>query len=411
MAATLVDPLQGQSLSAPLPPGILTRLFSLEKVTAVLESRGRSSRRQRDLPAQVMVYYVVALGFYMQVAYREVLRCLWEELRSVRCRRTPWRVAVESAITEARKRLGWEVLQELYEHLVSPLATPRTRGAWYRRWRVVSMDGSTLDVRDTPGNERAFGRPKASRGRSAFPPIRLVALLENGTHLLFRAALGAYRTSELTLAQELLCWRGPGMLCLADRGYYSYALWKRAMARGAALLWRVKKDIRLPCGKRLSDGSYLSRVFPPGDRQHNPEEGILVRVIEYTVQAAGKRPTHYRLITTILDPQEAPAQELAQLYHERWEIESSVRELKTYLRGANVVLRSKRPDLVRQELYGLLLAHSAARILMHQAALQADVDPDQLSFTHTIRVLRRRLPAWHSFSPRADARVATAGAA
>ena len=411
MATVLVDPLQGKSLSAPLQPGIVTRLFPVEKVTPVLESVGRNSRRQRDLPAQVMVYYVVAMAFYMHAAYREVLRCIWEEIRAVRRGREPWRVAVESAITQARQRLGWEAMRELYHALVSPLAVRQTRGAWYRSWRVMTLDGSTLDVSDTPENDRAFGRPKASRGRSAFPQIRLVALLENGTHLLFRAVMGGYRAAETKLAEALLCWLTPEMLCLADRGFYSYALWRQALGTGCALLWRVKKDIRLPCLKRLCDGSYLSRVYPAGDRRRDPEEGILVRVIEYTVKAAGRRETRYRLVTSILDPEQAPAEELAALYHERWEVETTVRELKTYLRGANVVLRSKLPDLVRQEFYGLLLAHAAARALMHEAALQADLDPDRLSFTHTVRVLRRRLPAAHAFSPGGAAHGAAAGAA
>lgn len=408
MAAALVDPLRGQSLSEPLPPGVLTRIFPLEKVKAVLQATGTSSCRQRDLPAQLMIYYVMAMAFFTKLNYRQVLRCIWEEVRTVRCRVAPWRVAQASALTAARQRLGWEALKELYHALVGPIAVEPTRGAWYRRWRVVSIDGSTMDVSDTPENERAFGRQRASRGQSAFPQIRLVALLENGTHLLFRAALGAYGTSEITLAQELLCWLERGMLCLADRGYYGYSLWKEARATGAALLWRVKKDIRLPCVKRLRDGSYWSWIYPPGDRRRDPANGILVRVIEYSVQAAGKHKNRYRLITTILEPEEAPAQELAALYHDRWEIESTVRELKTYLRGANVVLRSKRPDLVRQEVYGLLLAHSAARILMHEAALQGDVDPDQLSFTHTIRVLQRTLPAGNAFSPSGDITAARA---
>lgn len=411
MATGLVDPLQGESLSTPLPPGILTRIFPPEKVVSVLEATGRSSQRQRDLPAQLMVYYVVALAFYMPTAYREVLRCIWEEVRAVRQGREPWKVAVASALTAARKRLGWEAMRELYHQLVSPVAVPATRGAWYRDWRVVTLDGSTLDVADTPENEAAFGRPKAARGRSAFPQIRLVGLLENGTHLLFRAVLGGYRAAEVQLTQELLPSLRAGMLCLADRGFYSFALWQQALATGSHLLWRVKKDIRLPGGKRLSDGSYLSRVYPADSRHRDPEGGILIRVIEYWAKAPGRRASRCRLVTSLLDPEQAPAEELARLYHERWEIETSVRELKTYLRGAKVVLRSRRPDLVRQEFYGLLLAHSAARILMHEAALQADIDPDRLSFTHTLRVLRRRLPTVRAFFPCTHKRLAAASAA
>lgn len=396
MALPLTDPLKGTSLNEPFPLSLLSRVFPLEKVRAVLQATGRSSVRERDLPAHLVVYYVIGLAFFLPLCCREVLRCMWQELQAVRGRREPRRVATKSSITDARKRLGWEAVKRLYEELVQPIAVAATQGAWYRNWRLVTIDGSTLDVADSPENEQAFGRPKASRGRSAFPQIRWVSLLENGTHVLFGAVLDRYRTAETTLARELLRWLNPSMLCLADRNFYSFLLWTQAVATGAQLLWRIKKDLGLPCCERLPDGSYLSRIYPSGTKCRDPQQGVVVRVIPYQLR---RGRTRYRLLTTLLDPQQAPALELAALYHERWEVETTIRELKTYLRGANRVLRSQRPELVRQEFYGMLLAHFAVRGFMHEAALGSGQDPDRLSFTHTVCVLRRRLPSWAAIPP------------
>lgn len=282
---------------------------------------------------------------------------------------------------------------------MQPVAEKRTRGAWYRQWHLVSLDGSTLDVADTPENERAFGRPPASRGRSAYPQLRFVALVENGTHVLFGSQMGAYRVGEITLTKEVVRRLRPGMLCMADRLFFGFALWNRSRSTGADLLWRIKKNLQLPCEQRLADGSYLSRIYrSQKDRRHH-RKGVVVRVIDYRLEGmAGAEPI-YRLVTTILDPHQAPAPELAALYHERWEIETTLDEFKTHLRGAQIVLRSKTAELVRQEFYGFLLAHFAIRGLMHEAALKANEDPDRLSFLHAVRVVRRKLPLFVAIPP------------
>jgi len=272
------------------------------------------------------------------------------------------------------------------------VAGPATQGAWYRGWRLMSLDGSTLDVADTADNAKAFGRPGASRGTAAYPQLRFVSLVENGTHVLWGSQVGGYRDSETALARQVVGTLGAGMLCLADRLFFSAALWQQARATGADLLWRVKKTLRLPCRQRLVDGSYLSVVYPSErDRRHDTN-GIGVRVIEYTLAGVADAEDRYRVVTSIRDPDRAPAGELAALYHERWEIETALDELKTHLRGARIVLRSKTPDLVRQECYGLLLAHFAIRGLMHEAAVKVGIDPDALSFVHAVRVIRRHLP-------------------
>jgi hypothetical protein len=352
-----------------------------------------------------MVYYAIALALYMGSSTRGVLRCLLEGLRWL------WgaeavKVAGKSGISQARSRLGEVPLRRLYDEVVRPIATRATKGAWYRRWRLVSLDGSCLDVADTEANRAEVGVPGASRGESAFPQLRFVALVENGTHVLFGARLGPYAEGETTLAHEVLTALRPGMLCLADRQFFGHALWLTATATGATLLWRVKRNLRLPREAVLADGSYLTTFYPSDKDRRHRQGGVRVRVVEYRLEGLAEVEPLYRLVTTILDPAKAPAAELAALYHERWEIEGALAELKTQLRGAQVVLRSKTPELVRQEFWGLLLAHFAVRGLMHEAALKADEDPDRLSFSHAVRVVRRKVPLFPALSPAGQAHPA-----
>ncbi len=402
MARTVARLGEGTRVTDYISLGVVAKTFPLEQVQGILRETGRESIRQRQLPAHVVFYYVIALALFSQVSYGEVLRCLVEGLgwlgdsSAQRIRRTG-----RSAISMARARLGAEPLRRMVERATGPIAGRETRGAWYRDWRLVSIDGTTLDLADTVANEEAFGRPGASRGKSAFPQLRMVSLIENGTHVLFGTRWGRYRESENRLAVSVLKHLEAGMLCLADRGFFGYAQWKRAASMGADLLWRVKKNAILPCDRRLADGSYLSRIYASTkDRRHN-RGALIVRVVEYTLEGVEDGEPLYRLITTVLDDQKAPAEDLAALYHDRWEIETAFDEFKTHLRGRQAVLRSKTPELVEQELYGFLLAHFAIRGLMHEAALKADLDPDRLSFLHTVRVVRRKLPVFAAIPPSA----------
>jgi hypothetical protein len=385
--------------------GVVAKTFPLDKVRAALVATGKQSVRQRELPAHVVVYYAIALALYMQSSYREVLRCLLEGIQWLLEPSAGIHVAGNSGISQARTRLGWEPLRQLHDEVVKPIAVAATKGAWYRDWRLVSIDGSTLDVADEKGNNEAFGRPGASRGESAYPQIRFVSLVENGTHVLFGSQMADYATSESALAKAVLPSLRKGMLCLADRGFFGFEMWKQAAATEADLLWRVRKNILLPCEKRLPDGSYLSRIYPSQQDQRRGRNGVVARVIEYRLEGVEGTEPLYRLTTTILDHERSPATELAALYHERWEIETAFDELKTHLRGANIVLRSKTPDLVRQEFYGLLMAHFAVRGLMHEAALNADEDPDRLSFLHAVRVVRRKMAAFGAIPPLGPQRV------
>ena len=399
MARTIAELPQGTRITDYLSLGVLATTFPLSQVQAVLAAQKKTSRRQRELPAQVVVYYVIALALFMQVSYREVLRCLLEGWAWLQGPRPGVKIAGKSGISQARTRLGWGVLRQLHDEVVKPLAGKNTPGAWYRRWRLVSLDGSTLEVADEKENVQAFGRPAASRGASAYPQIRFVALVENGTHVLFGSRLGGCTTGEITLAPEVLAALQQGMLCLADRNFFGFRLWNQARARGADLLWRIQKNRRLPAEKHLPEGSYLSRIYPSERDRRHQTNGVVVRVIDYRLEGVADAEPLYRLVTTILDPSAAPTEELAALYHERWEIEGALDELKTHLRGAQFILRSKTPDLVRQEFYGLLLAHFAIRGLMHEAALKVEEDPDRLSFLHAVRVVRRKLPLYGAVPP------------
>ena len=399
MSRTVASLPAGSRITDYISLGVIAKTFPLEKIRASLAATGKESVRQRDLPAHVVLYYVIALALYMQSSYREVLRCLLEGIQWLVEPAAGINVAGNSGISQARTRLGWEPVRQLHDEVVRPIAVAATKGAWYRAWRLISVDGSTLDVADEKGNNEAFGRPGASRGESAYPKIRFVSLVENGTHVLFGSRMADYATSEVALAKTVLPSLVKGMLCLADRGFFGFEMWKQAAATGADLLWRVRKNIHLPCEKRLPDGSYLSRIYPSQQDQRRGRNGIVVRVIEYRLEGVEGAEPLYRLATTILDHELAPAAELAALYHERWEIETAFDELKTHLRGAHIVLRSKTPDLVRQEFYGLLMAHFAVRGLMHEAALRADKDPDRLSFLHAVRVVRRKMAAFGAIPP------------
>jgi len=381
--------------------GVIARAFPPDRVQQVLAETGKASERERDLPAHVMVYYAIAMALYMGSSTREVLRCLLEGLRWLWGRHAV-KVAGRSGISQARSRLGEMPLRRLYEQVVQPVATRATKGAWYRTWRLASLDGSSLDVADTAENGIAFGYLGASRGASAFPQLRFVTLVENGTHVLFGARLGGCADGETTLAHGVLPAFRPGMLCLADRYFFGYALWQAAAATGADLLWRVRSNLRLPRGgaggRVLSVRGLPERERPAARDQWHPSARGRVSARGRGRRRATVSADHH----TILDPAQAPAADLAALYHERWEIEGALAELKTQLRRAQVVLRSKTADLVRQEFWGLLLAHFAVRGLMHEAALWADEDPDRLSFLHAVRVVRRKLPLFAASPPSAQ---------
>jgi len=404
-----VRPPDDERLSDRIAIGVLTATFPPELVDRVVDQTGRRERRQRLLPARVVVYFTLAMCVFSQVGYEEVARLLTHGLAWAKSWRGAWQVPTTGSLTRARARLGPEPLQALFTQTAGPLATQAAPGAWYRGWRLVAVDGTTFDVADTPANQAAFGRPKTHRGeQTAFPQVRVVGLAECGTHALLDATMGPLAQGETTLAAGLLgagTRLQAGMLLLADRPVTGAELWRQAAATGAALLWRTKPNAVLPVLETFGDGSYLSQVTAATDRRRGLAPTV-VRVVEYRLDDPGRPKANgqvYRLLTTILDPERAPAAELAARYHQRWEVEGLLDELKTHQRGPKVVLRSKSPEMVAQEVWAMLLVHRAVRTLMHQAALDSPdgkaLDPDRLSFTRALRVIRRQVTGQAAFPP------------
>jgi hypothetical protein len=394
-----VKPRTDQRLSDHVSIGVLTRTYPPSLIDGVLAECGRTEKRQRLLPARVMVYYAMALALFSEGSYEEVMRSLVEGLDWSSGWRRPWRVPSQVAITKARARLGAEPVRALYEQVARPLGRAESRGAFLGDLRLMAIDGTTLDVADTPPNEGEFGRPGSGRGegRAAYPQLRVVGLAECGTHAIIDVALGPVKRGEGALAAKL--WRslGPGMLLLADRGFWDFKAFQAAKASGAELLWRVRKNLILPVDEVLADGSWRSRIYDSADRRR--AEPVEVRVVEYELADSALGGERYRLATTVLDPDLASADELAAAYPQRWEFESALDELKTHQRGPRLVLRSKTPEGVYQEVYGHLLVHYAIRALMHEVALDAELDSDRLSFTRALRVVRRSARDGPGFSP------------
>ena len=345
-----------------------------------------------------MAYFSIGMALHSEGSYDDVLALLSDGLAWT-SGDEPIALPSKSAIFQARSRLGSEPLQKLFSRVATPLATAVTPGAWLRGRRLVAIDGTCLDVADTPANSDHFGRPGVNKGeQAAFPQARVVAVAECGTHAIFDAVVGKYTTSESALSGDLLSRLGKGMLCLADRGFYSFEAWQKASKTGADLCWRVKDNLKLPSRKDLCDGSYLAQVFH-STKDRKRRHPVTVRVIEYTIEDGRQPVGPFRLITTILDPDEAGALELAGTYAQRWEIESAFDELKTHQRGPRTVLRSKSPDLVLQEIWGHLCCHYAIRTLMWEAADHLGADPDRVSFVAALRIARRSISAARDFSP------------
>lgn len=337
----------------------------------------------------MVVYFVLAMCLFSGQGYEEVGRLLTQGMERERRWSKTWRVPTSGAIGRARLRLGAEPVKALFARVCRPVADPATPGAWFRGLRLVSVDGTTFDLPDTEANAAFFGRPGTGRGqgRSAYPQARAVALVECGTHAVFAAEVAPLNVHETVLARRLFPSLTREILLLADRGFLGFDLWRAAAATGADLLWRVRSNAVLPVVSALPDGSYLSEIVAARDKNRRADPQP-VRVLEYTLGSPGK-DTVYRLVTTLLDPA-APATELAALYAERWEIETTLDEIKTHLGGPRFVLRSQHPAGVEQEIFAFLLVHHALRDLMHQAAQLEREDPDRMSFTRTLRVVRRQ---------------------
>lgn len=364
----------------------LHQLIPEGRLAAILSRTGRGSERRRRLPAESVIWLVISMALFAADSIPKV----WRRLHPGRDEPEP----AESAFAQARARLGVAPLRHLFLQVARPMAIHQAKGATHAGWRLMGIDGTTLDMPDTPANARTFGRPASGRAAGAFPQVRLLALCELGTHAVCGLAIKPLSHGEPSMVGQLLDQLGPGMLLIWDRGFFGYELVRSICSSGAHLLARAKSNSRLDPIRRLDDGSYTAKLYPSPIDRHRDTNGLIVRVIEYTHDdpnrpGAGQR---HRLITDVLNPADLPACEAPLIYHQRWEQELAFDEIKTHLSGRAVTIRSKTPAGVVQEIYGLMLAHYAVRRVMHDAATVAMHDPDRLSFMDSLRVLQCRLP-------------------
>jgi hypothetical protein len=394
----------GARLADYLSASLLARVFPAEVVHEVLDAHGCNSQRTRRFPAVAGVYYTMALSLYPEAAYEELFAVVAQGLAWSAGAAEPERVS-KSSISGLRSKIGAPPLQALMQRCCVPLAQAEQHPqGFFRGLRLVALDGSHFELPDEADNLKQFGRPGSRTGVAGYPQAQCVVLVECLTHVILGANLGPYRASEWEVAQPLLAQLQPDMLCLADRGFNGFEQWQQARASGAHLLWRASDNRLLPVQQMLPDGSFLSEIFPTGvSSEQRAAQRLVVRVVEYVLPGVPDAAARYRLMTTLLDPNEAPAEELAAVYHERWQVEAVFDELKTHLRQGRRVLRSKTAELVRQEFYGWVLAHYAVRWLLHQGATQSRTPHAQLSFTGHVQLLRRTQPPSGAFPPRASA--------
>ena len=403
--------------------GVLAAFVPRDAVDDAVAAAGKQARRSDGkLPPHVMVYLVMALALFADDDYEEVAARLTETLASWGCWDDSWSVPTSSGITQARQRLGYEPLKELFSELAVPVAEEETAGAFPGPWRLMAIDGFEWDVPDTKENAAAFGfagTGAGEAGRPAYPKARVVSISECASHVMADAAIGGVAgkgAGEQSLARTLYRRLEEDWLLIADRNFFNWADWCTAADTGAQLLWRVKADLTLPVLDLLPDGSYSSVLVNPKVRGKarqrlieaaragedlDEDQARYVRVVEYEVpdrDGDGKGEV-IALVTTITEMTAAPAPLLAEAYHQRWEHETGNAQLKTCLRGPGRVLRSKSPDMVRQEIYGYLLTHYAISALICRAAAEAGIDPDRVKFKRTVRIVRRRVADPAAFPP------------
>ena len=367
----------------------LDRAVPSHAIAAALAHHDKVTVRDRKLNLPLTVWLVIALHLFPTVSISGVLRKLARGLRFI------WSdpslpLPTDSALAYRRAQLGAPPVVTLFKHLCQPIATPHTRGAFLFGLRLMALDGTTEDVPDTPANAAMFGRHSSARGPSAFPQLQGVYLVESGTHVVVDAGFWPCRTSERVGGFRLLRSVGRAMLVMWDRGFHDFDMLLAVRKRQAHVLSRLPAHVKPQLLRRLPDGSDLAYLLPSQDARRRQGERLLVRVVSYTITdpALPGYGKEHRVITTLLNPRVAPAHEVACAYHERWEVEMVIDEIDTHQRLVGRTLRSLTPVGVIQEVYGVLLAHYAVRVLMHEAALRVDVDVDRLSFVHALEIVR-----------------------
>jgi len=383
----------GRGLADQAAIGVLTRTFPVELVDRIIDQYWRREQRTRALPTRLVFYFTLVLCLFPQESYRSAMKILMSAFgRGTR----GYRVPTTGSIGDARRRLGSGPMETAVRAVMAPRARPETQGAWYRDWLLTAVDGSTFTVPDTEDNEREFGRPGSGRGegKTAYPQIQAACLIELGTHAVFDARMDGYAAAETMLIEEMFGSLRPGMLVMADRHIYSFSRWEKAVDTGADLLWRVTANLTLLPVEHLADGSYIAEVIPP---KKSGRTSFRLRVVEYRLPWSDEL---YRLVTTILDPVRVPAKDLAILYHERWDVEGFLKQIKSVQLNHEKIFRSKSPDGVRQEFWAHLAVHYATICVQVDAADHVNLDPDRISHKNTVRIIRSRVWRPESFPPR-----------
>lgn len=372
---------------------MIERVLPTTDIDQVLATEGVAAQRVRKLDLLVTVLVVVGMNIYPYLSIGHVLQKLARGLRFI-WPDADYEIPKDSAFSYRRYQLGAPVMARLFRHICRPIATPETKGAFCFGLRTMAIDGTTESLADTPANAAVFGRHHTDRGEAAFPQVQCVYLAECGTHVIVDAGFWPIHTSERIGGRRLLRSVTAGMLVMWDRGFHDYDMVSGVQARQAHVLGRLPAHVKPKRVKMLPDGSWLATIHPSDYQRRRQGERCLVRIIEYKITdpaLADPNETH-RLLTTLLDPDLYPAVDLICAFHERWEIEIAIDEMDTHQRLSAKTLRSLKPVGVIQELYGLLIAHFIIRYLMHEAAVQADIDPDRLSFVHAIELIKDAIP-------------------
>jgi hypothetical protein len=377
----------------------LTRVIPMDTSQSILKECGAQGQRERRLPGWLTVLFCIGMNLLSDLSMTGVMEHLMRGTRLIHDADEE-EAPSAGAYSQARARLGAKVLERLFKAVCQPLATPNTPGAYAYGLRLVALDGSVDEVPDSEANSAYFGRASASRGDSAFPQVQCVYLCECGSHAIFDAAFWPYAVSERRGGKRRLRSVTADMLVMWDRGFHDYDMLAGVRARGAHVLARLPAHVKPELVKVLPDGTWLAYIHP-SDPKRRGQERLLVRVLEYTLDDLS-RPGHaqrHRLITTLLDPIAYPALDLIVLYHERWEVELTLDEVKVHQRLLPRPLRSLKPVGVIQELYALLLAHFVVRFGMHEAGLAFRLDPDRLSFVASLRFIRAAIPEFQLVDP------------
>jgi hypothetical protein len=392
----MAQPVQAQSspISSDLTSCIavceIFRAIPSERIEQALRTIDRSKHRMGKFPDHLVVYFVIFMGLFMEHSYLQIFELLQNTLSWLSGFGSELHDLSDTAVSKARRRIGFEPMRELFELTSAPVLEPGAPGTFLGEYRLCLLDGTVIDVADTPENQ-ILGKRKNQNGEGAYPQLRLVALMDYATRVVVDLEIASMvGNGEVPLAEALAARLASKLLIVADRNFPGTDLCRAIVGKGSDFLFRVKSSLKLKPIKQFADGSYTAFV------SEARAEPLLVRVFEYTLEGSSER---YKMITSLMDAERISALDLAGLYPHRWAAETIFGDIKSVLKTRKVLLRSKSPATVAQEIYGLFLAYNVVRAFMHEAAKQGGVPPSHLSFRHSLNILKFNLPKVGDFSP------------